>query len=103
MERKMLANEIECTIAQAADLLEVLTDAGDPVMLWGPPGIGKSEIVFQLGARKKCKVIEYRANLREPVDVRGIPVPDVKAGVTRWLVPDELPRVERDGEIGYLF
>jgi dynein-related subfamily AAA family protein len=99
----MTATEIDCTIAQAAEMLEVLTDAGDPVMIWGAPGLGKSAIVFQLGAKRGRKVIEYRANLREPVDVRGIPVPDIKAGVTRWLVPDELPRVERDGAEGYLF
>ena len=95
--------EIDCTIADAAEMLELLTDAGDPVMLWGAPGIGKSAIVHQLGAKKGRKVIEYRANLREPVDVRGIPVPDLASGVTRWLVPDELPNAERDGEFGYLF
>jgi len=41
--------------------------------------------------------------LRETVDLRGIPVPDPKTGTTRWLVPDELPNAERDGEFGYLF
>jgi MoxR-like ATPase len=95
--------EHECTIADAVNLLEQLTDNGDTVMLWGPPGIGKSAIVFQLGERKRRKVIDFRANLREPVDMRGIPVPDLKTGVTRWLVPDELPQVERDGATGYLF
>jgi MoxR-like ATPase len=95
--------EIDCTIAEAAVMLELLTDEGDPVMIWGKPGVGKSAITNQLGAKRKRMVIEYRANLREPVDVRGIPVPDLPNGVTRWLVPDELPRVERDGEFGYLF
>ena len=96
-------NEIECTIARAAVLLEKQLDKGRPVMMWGAPGLGKSAIVWQMGARRNRKVIEYRANLREPVDVRGIPVPDVQSGVTRWLVPDELPRVDRDGPEGYLF
>jgi hypothetical protein len=107
METKMAApllmNEVECTIAQAAVLLEKQLDKGKPVMLWGAPGVGKSAIVWQLGARKNRKVIEYRANLREPVDVRGIPVPDLKTGTTRWLVPEDLPNAERDGEFGYLF
>jgi MoxR-like ATPase len=91
------------TIAQAVDLLNLLIDGGDPVMLWGPPGIGKSEATHQIGATRGWKVIEYRANLREPVDVRGIPVPDLDKGTTRWLVPDELPRADRDGERGILF
>ena len=98
-----LAKEFEVTIDVAANLLEQLTEAGDPVMLWGMPGIGKSDIVHQLGARKGRKVIEFHAALREPVDLRGIPVPDSKTGTTKWFVPDELPQVERDGEFGYLF
>jgi hypothetical protein len=98
-----LIQEHEITIADAAVMLEVLTDAGDPVMLWGPPGIGKSDVVHQLGAKKGRKVIEFHAALRETVDLRGIPVPDLTTGKTRWLVPDELPNAERDGEFGYLF
>jgi len=73
------------------------------VHLWGKPGLGKSQLVHQIGAALNYKVIEYRANLREPVDVRGIPVADPVTNVTRWLVPDELPRVDRDGEFGILF
>jgi dynein-related subfamily AAA family protein len=95
--------EIECTIAEAAVLTETLTDKNDSVMLWGGPGLGKSAIVHQLGGKRKRRVIDYRANLREPVDVRGIPVPDLGSGVTRWLVPDELPNAKRDGPEGYLF
>jgi len=95
--------EIECTIAEAAVLLELLTDAGAPVMLWGPPGVGKSSIVRQLGERKGRTVLEFHAALREPVDLRGIPVADLATGTTKWLVPDELPQAERDGADGYLF
>jgi hypothetical protein len=98
-----LNKEFEVTIDVAADLLEVLTDAGDVPMLWGKPGLGKSDIVRQLGARKGRKVIEFHAALREPVDLRGVPVPNHETGTTKWFVPDELPRVDRDGEFGYLF
>jgi hypothetical protein len=38
------------------------------------------------------KVIDLRFNIREPVDLCGIPVPDLETRTTRWLVPDELPR-----------
>jgi hypothetical protein len=98
-----ILNEVECTIAEAAVLLKKQLAKGKPVMMWGAPGLGKSAIVFQLGAEQGRKVIEYRANLREPVDVRGIPVPDLTTGTTRWLVPEDLPNAERDGEFGYLF
>jgi hypothetical protein len=95
--------EQHVTIAAAIDLLNLLIDNRDPVMLWGAPGIGKSDAVNQVGAARGWKVIDFRANLREPVDVRGIPVPDLTTGTTRWLAPDELPRADRDGEHGILF
>src|SRR5262245_55463527 len=103
MDTPVKVKEIECTIDLAAQLLETLTDEGDEVMLWGAPGIGKSSIVHQLGARTGRKVIEFRTNIREPVDVRGVPVADHATGTTKWFVPSELPQVERDGEEGYLF
>lgn len=102
----------EITIAEAAVLLEILTDNGDTVCLHGAPGIGKTDIAHQLGAKKKAQhptkygarpVIEFHVALRETVDVRGIPVADMATGKTKWLVPDELPNAERDGECGYLF
>jgi AAA domain (dynein-related subfamily) len=95
--------EHEVTIAEAVPMLDAYLDAGDPVFLWGMPGIGKTSIVEQLGAGRKWPVIVWRANLREPVDARGIPVPDLKTGTTRWFTPDELPQEKRDGKNGILF
>jgi len=101
MPNLSMISEKAITIAQAAVLLELLTDAGDTVMMWGAPGVGKTDIVAQLGAKKKRKVISFHAALRETVDLRGIP--HVVDGKTVWVVPDELPNAERDGEFGYLF
>jgi len=93
----------EVSIATAARRTRKLIAKKKPVMLWGKPGIGKSDLVRQIGAMLGMKVIEFRTNIREPVDVRGIPVPCEKTGTTRWFVPDELPQVDRDGECGILF
>jgi MoxR-like ATPase len=95
--------EAEVNIAQAARLMEALTDGGDSVFLWGKPGIGKTDAANALGVKKGRPVIEFHAALREPVDLRGIPVADLATSTTRWLVPDELPRADRDGPEGYLF
>ena len=99
----VLPNIKRMTIQQAARRLEKATDKGDSVMLWGSPGIGKTDIMYQLGARKKRKVIVFMLNIREPVDMRGIPVTDPLTKTTLWYYPSELPNVERDGEFGYLF
>ena len=95
--------EYELAADEAAIMLEILTDDGEPVFLWGTTGIGKTDLTKQLGLKKGRKVMEFHAALRETVDLRGIPVPDLTTGKTVWLVPNELPQVERDGEFGYLF
>ena len=98
-----MLKDFEGSIAECAELMEIQVKEGDPVMLWGPPGVGKSDAVRQMGARFSCKVIDIRLNIREPVDLRGIPVPNAKTGTTKWYTPDELPNVDRDGEEGILF
>lgn len=87
----------EVSVPNAARLMRLLTDAGNSVFLWGKPGIGKTDIVHQMGAATGRKVIEFHAGLREPVDLRGIPVADLQSATTRWLVPSELPQAERLG------
>ena len=44
-----------------------------PVFLWGPPGIGKSDIVKQIGEDAQREVIDVRLALWEPTDIKGIP------------------------------
>ncbi|MRR57061.1 MAG: AAA family ATPase [Deltaproteobacteria bacterium] len=68
-----------------------------PMFLWGPPGIGKSQIVAQVAAELKLPLIDIRAVLLDPVDLRG--VPSVENGTTRWNPPIFLPT---EGE-GVLF
>ena len=72
-----------------------------PVMLWGPPGVGKSQMVAQIGAAHAVPVIDIRLSQMEPSDLRGIPF-RVDARV-EWAVPAILPDAERHGENGILF
>lgn len=74
-----------------------------PVFIWGAPGIGKSDTVREIGRELDIPVIDFRATLRDSVDLRGLPLVDAKTGTARWLPPDELPNVKRHGEKGILF
>jgi hypothetical protein len=68
-------------------------------MIWGPPGIGKSQGIKAFAAaleetvsasRKtpvKVIVTDVRLLLFNPVDLRGIPVADDKRELAKWLKP----------------
>jgi len=62
-----------------------------PVFLWGPPGIGKSDIVKQIGEDAKREVIDVRLALWEPTDIKGIPYYNSDLGKMVWAPPAELP------------
>jgi MoxR-like ATPase len=62
-----------------------------PIFLWGPPGVGKSEIVEQIGVDLGAHVIDVRLSLWEPTDIKGIPYFDSNVGKMVWAPPAELP------------
>ena len=72
-----------------------------PVMLWGPPGVGKSELIDQVAAEQGVDVIDIRLSQLEPSDLRGIPF-RVDERVD-WAIPSMLPDASRHGERGVLF
>ncbi len=72
-----------------------------PVMLWGPPGVGKSQMVAQVAVRHEVPVIDIRLSQMEPTDLRGIPF---RVGeVVEWAIPAMLPDAKRHGPEGILF
>ena len=62
-----------------------------PVFMWGPPGIGKSDIVKQIGEEQGRNVIDVRLSLWEPTDIKGIPYYNSQANSMTWAPPAELP------------
>jgi hypothetical protein len=65
-----------------------------PIFLWGPPGIGKSDVVKQIGESLDAPVIDVRLSLWEPTDIKGIPYFDSVTGTMQWAPPIELPSEE---------
>jgi len=60
-----------------------------PVLLEGPPGIGKSAIPKQVAEENNINFVDIRLAQRDVTDLRGIPA--VIDGKARWLPPPELP------------
>lgn len=71
-------------------VLESLLKQRWPAFIWGPPGIGKSAIVRRVAAAAKLPVIDLRASLLDPTDLRGIPA--IIDGRAVWCPPDFLPK-----------
>ena len=61
-----------------------------PMMIWGPPGVGKSAIIRSLCEEKGIGFVDIRLSQREPVDLRGLPVP--REDRVDWLLSGEWPR-----------
>jgi hypothetical protein len=65
-----------------------------PLFLWGPPGIGKSELVEGITNDLGGLMIDLRLGQMEPTDIRGIPFYNKDIGKMDWAPPVELPDEE---------
>lgn len=63
------------------------------VMLWGPPGVGKSQAIREIAGEiekntgKKVIVTDVRLLLFNPIDLRGIPTANEDKTLAVWLKP----------------
>ena len=65
-----------------------------PLFLWGPPGIGKSELVADITEELGGYMIDLRLGQMEPTDIRGIPFYNKDSGKMDWAEPVDLPSEE---------
>ena len=63
-----------------------------PIFIWGPPGIGKSDIVSQItDTFDNSHLIDIRLSLWEPTDIKGMPYYSANDNTKKWAPPIELP------------
>ena len=78
-------------------------------MLWGPPGVGKSQGVRQLAADIKSEtgktvyVTDARLLLFNPIDLRGIPTSNEDKTLAVWLKPKIFNMDESSDVVNILF
>lgn len=70
--------------------INLCLDAKQPCLIWGKPGVGKSDMIFQIGAGRNLQVSDQRLVTMDPVDLRGLPA-NVD-GITIWTRPEFLPK-----------
>lgn len=79
------------------------------VMLWGPPGVGKSQAVRQIAdvirkaSVKKVYVTDVRLLLFNPIDLRGIPTANEDKTFAVWLKPQIFQMDESEDVVNILF
>lgn len=79
------------------------------VMMWGPPGVGKSQAVRQiaesirLDTSKDIRVTDVRLLLFNPIDLRGIPTANADKTLAVWLKPKIFEMDPSDSTVNILF
>ena len=79
------------------------------VMLWGPPGVGKSQAVRQIASKieketgKKVNVTDVRLLLFNPIDLRGIPTSNEDKTLAVWLRPQIFQMDDSSDVVNILF
>lgn len=77
------------TPTRVKELLEKLLIGTWPVFIWGAPGVGKSSLVRLVAKERNLPVIDVRAPLLDPTDIRGVPY--IVDGKAVWSPPSFLP------------
>ena len=62
-----------------------------PIMMWGQPGVGKSDIVKQVARSLGRLVVDIRLLLKDPTDLSGIPYFNPDSKRMEYAAPSELP------------
>jgi len=80
-------------IKEVRQALELVFKVPQPIVpyIHGKPGIGKSSIFRQIAEARNIGFIDLRLSQLESSDIRGIPIPDLKIGSSRWLPPETIP------------
>ena len=78
-------------------------------MLWGAPGVGKSQGVRQIASKiekqtgKSVRITDVRLLLFNPIDLRGIPTANADKTLAVWLKPKIFDMDKSDSVVNILF
>lgn len=95
MSTSILPSEMPVvSLREALDVARhVVLRQNKPLMVWGPPGVGKSAMVRQLTIEAAAYLADIRLGQYDSVDLRGFPNVNTATGLTVWHAPSTLPFV----------
>lgn len=112
---EMSTQSVEKLVAQLSKMYVKVINAGmspkvvGSQMIWGPPGVGKSQAIRQLAKEiedetgKRVAITDVRLLLFNPIDLRGIPCANEDKTLAVWLKPKIFQMDESDDVINILF
>lgn len=83
--------------------IKTCINAKRPAMIWGPAGVGKSDVVADLCQEMDGALYDIRLSLLEPTDLRGIPFYNRETGKMEWAPPVDLPDAETASKYPIVF
>ena len=82
--------------------LKIAWSANIATMMWGTPGIGKSDVVRNTAREEGREVRDIRLALLDPTDLRGIPYYNLDTKTAEWAVAKMLPQDPNSNDVIFL-
>lgn len=92
-----MINTLACTPSEAISTIKALWSLKFSIMLWGPPGCGKSELVAELAREQEAELRDVRLSQKVASDIGGLPALDHTTRSTVFYLPDFLPKENHRG------
>jgi hypothetical protein len=100
---KELTESRTVTIEAARREIAICAKLKRPLFLWGPPGIGKSELVADICESMNGKLYDLRLALMDPSDLKGVLYYNPAVGNAMWNAPPDLPTKEEAAKYPVVF
>jgi hypothetical protein len=100
---KELTESRTVTIEAARREIAICAKLKRPLFLWGPPGIGKSELVADICESMGGKLYDLRLALMDPSDLKGVLYYNPAQGEAMWNAPPDLPTKAEAAEYPVVF
>jgi hypothetical protein len=79
------------SMLEAERMIKTCYRLDEPLFLLGDPGMGKTALFESVARCLDIGYIDFRLTMRDPVDVGGMRIPDLKTGRMKHYVPEDLP------------
>ena len=89
-----LTEQRSVTLDAAKREIKVAMRKKRPIFLWGPPGIGKSELIADICEEMGGKLYDLRLALMDPSDLKGVLYYNTELHNATWSAPPDLPNKE---------